>query len=249
MFFILLLLLRVPFLSNVNHGIQAFFARAGTGVGESIQSITKQNTEVAKERDYYQNLAAKLAIEQSQLEQLTRDVQEMQSLLDYTQTAPYKAVAARVIARSDKGAHTMLLDKGEVDGVRPRLAVVVENGHMIGFIDSVRKNSSTVVLLQHEISRIPSMIIGTNETIGLVEGQGGFLLHMQFIPQRIVLESSDIVVTSGLDGVFPKGLVLGSIESIEKDVTAAFQEAFVQPFYDSAVFTNVLILDPFQEVL
>ena len=48
---------------------------------------------------------------------------------------------------------------------------------------------------------------------------------------------------------FPQGLVIGVIQSVEKNVTSAFQEAFVQPIYDPDEFTNVLVLDPFSEDL
>lgn len=246
---IILLILQIPALSGISHGIQSGFTRIGTTLNNAFNRLTKSENQLIIERDNYQALAAELAVDQAKLQQLERDVREMQALLEYKESAPYKEIASRVIARSEAGQHTILIDKGEVDGVRPRLAVVVENGHMIGFIDSVRKNSSTVVLLEHEASKIPSMILNTDETIGLIEGKEGFLLRMGFIPQRIELKESDVVVTSGLDGVFPQGLIIGAIESIEKNETAAFQEAFIQPFYDPNEFTNVLILDPFSEEL
>ena len=161
--------------------LQAGFVRTGTSFKTAYERLTRSQNELIVERDSYKEQAAALTIDQARLHQLERDVQEMQQLLEYKESAPYEAIASRIIARSEAGEHTVLIDKGTVDGIRPRLAVVVNDGHMIGFIESVRKNSSTVILLEHEASKIPSQILGIDETIGLVEGREGFLLRMGFI--------------------------------------------------------------------
>ena len=243
------LLSKVPFISTIFHGVQSSFVSVGTSLNNALGRVTRNENEFIEQRDYYQALASDLAIDQSRLNQLERDVEEMEALLSYTETVPYKSIAARVIARSPQGIHTMTVDKGIVDGVKENLAVVIENGHMIGYISKVKQHSSVIKLLQHPDSKSPAMLIGTQETSGLVEGQGGFLLHMDFIPQRIELRPNDVVVTSGLDGVYPQGLVIGAIDSIIKNETAAFQESFIQPFYDANTYTNVLILDPFENEL
>lgn len=243
----LLLLNRIPAVSNVTHAIQGTLANAGTTFSKAVGRLTKSQNELMIERDYYRDLAAGLSVDQARMAQMERDIQEMQSLLEYTKTSPYQSIAARIVARSGEGEHSVIIDKGEVDGIQPQFAVIVENGHMVGYVEEVRLNTSTVMLLRSENSHVPAMIIGTEETIGIIEGQGGFLLHMDFIPQRIQITESDAVVTSGLDGIFPQGLVIGIVESVAKNETAAFQEAFVEPFYDPDNFTNVLILDPLQE--
>lgn len=246
---LLVAIFQIPALSGIAQRIQSGFVRVGTGVGKTYDRLTRSENALIVERDRYREQAAELAIDQAEFSQLKQDIEEMQALLAYKQTAPYETIASKIIARSEAGEHTILIDKGEVDGVRERLAVVVEDGHMIGYVASVRRNTSTVILLEHESSNVPVKIIGSDETIGLVEGQGGFLLHMGFIPQRVEIAESDVVVTSGLDGIFPQGLVIGLVDSVEKNATAAFQEAFVRPLYDADDFTNVLILDPFNREL
>ena len=243
------LLSRIPFLSGPTEFVQGIFVHIGTSISGAIGRLTKSENQVILERDYYQKLAGDLAVDQSKVEQLEKDVDEMQALLSYTKTSPYSSIAARVIARSEEGVHTIVVNKGTNDGVQPKFAVIVENGHMIGYVQSVTKTSAKVLLLENEESRVPGMIIGTDETVGLVEGQGGYLLHMAFIPQRVELEEGAVVVTSGLDGIFPKGIVIGAISSVEKNVTSSFQDAFIEPFYDPDEYTNVLILNPFAENL
>lgn len=242
---ILVAVFQIPVLSGIANRIQSGFVRIGTGASKTLGRLTRSENALIVERDRYREQAASLSLDQAEFFQLQQDVEEMQALLAYKESAPYEAIASKIIARSEAGKHTILIDKGEVDGVRKRLAVVVEDGHMIGYVSSVRRNTSTVTLLEHESANVPAKIIGADETIGLVEGQGGFLLHMGFIPQRVDITESDVVVTSGLDGIFPQGLVIGLVDSVEKNATAAFQEAFVRPLYNADDFTNVLILDPF----
>lgn len=237
---------QVSFIAKGTHRAQSMLFAIGRSIGSWIEGITTSKGKLIEEKSYYQDLSADLATDHSHIEQLENDLLELQSLLGYQEYSPYHSTAARVIARSEKGENTFLVDKGSVDGVREGLAVIVEDGHMLGSVVEVHEHTSRVRQLNHRDSDIPAMILGTDETIGIVEGQEGYLLHMDFIPQRSEIQLSDVVVTSGLDGILPQGLILGVIDSILKDETAPFQEAFVRPIYDASAYSNVLIVDPFE---
>lgn len=243
---VFLLLNQISFVAKGTNRVQSFLFSIGTSIGSWFEGMTTSKGKLIDENAYYRDLAGDLALDHASLEQLENDLFELQSLLGYQEYTPYRSIAARVIARSEKGENTFLLDKGTADGIRVGLAVVVEDGHMLGSIIEVHEHTATVRQLNHRNSDIPAMILDTGETIGVVEGQEGYLLHMDFIPQRSEIHLSDVVVTSGLDGILPQGLVLGVIDSIIKDETAPFQEAFIRPIYDAESFTNVLIVDPFE---
>lgn len=243
---LLVLLFRISVFSNLLHGVLNISSSASTSVYRAIGRLTKSENALILERDEYQELAANLAVDQTHLDELERQVEELSSLLSYKESVPYDVIVAKIVLRSELGGQTILIDKGHIDGIQENFAVTVENGHMVGYISSVQKNTATVTLLQSEQSRIPAKIVGKEETNGIAVGQEGFLLNMDFVPQRVNMQEADIIVTSGLEGRYPQGLVLGAVKTVHKDVTEAFQHADIQPFYDVNNYSTVLIINPYQ---
>lgn len=221
---------------------------AGSTIGQFYHRTFTTKDDLRAQRDHFQELAGNLAVEQSYIDRLERDVAELQTLLTYSVQLSYTSIPSRVLARSVGTGHQILLDRGSRDGVREQMAVTVADGHMIGYTSSVAAHTSVVTLLKNVQSKVPVAILGETRTIGLAEGQDGFLLHMNFIPQSEHIEVGDVVVTSGLDGNLPSGLVIGVIHEVIRDETANFQEALIEPIYEADAFSNVLILDPLAEL-
>jgi rod shape-determining protein MreC len=245
---VFIILNQIPVAAKATQRVQIIFTSIGSGFSNIYKSITSNKSEIQEERDYFQQMASELAIDTAYISQLEKDIQELKILIAYQDSIPYKSTSSKVIARSGEGEHTFLVNKGIVDGMREGLAVVIEDGHLIGIIQEARKHSSIVRKLQSPESKIPVSILGTEGTSGLVNGQDGFLLNMGFIPQEIDIQEFNIVITSGLDGILPNNLLIGVVESISQEETASFKEALIQPIYDIDQYTNVLILDPLSDV-
>ena len=103
--------------------------------------------------------------------------------------------------------------------------------------------TSTIRLIEDNQTRIPISILGQDDTSGLLIGEGGFLLHMEYVPQDRELNIGDAVVTSNLHERIPDNLLIGTIYEIIKEETASFQEALIEPIYQSSTYSNVLIID------
>lgn len=243
-----LIINKIPAVSSATEKLQSSFTNIATTFSKIQQSFTSNKYELKEERDYYQNLSSELAIDNAYLDQLEKDIEELKILIAYQDSIPYKSIASKIIARSSEGEYTFLINKGIVDGVREGLAITIEDGHLIGIVEEARKHSSIVRKLQSPESKAPASILGEEKTSGLVSGQEGFLINMSFIPQEIDIEEFDIVVTSGLDGILPKNLLIGVVESVIQEETASFKEALIQPIYDVDQYTNVLILDPLADI-
>ena len=247
---VLVLIVLVTFtpLNNTMSSIQSSFYWVGQNIGSTWRRVfTSENSTQNKLKKAEESLNA-LAVEKSYLESLESQVQELQSLLGYQQEINKKAIPAKIIARSIDSTNEILIDKGADDGIRQELAVIVGNGHMIGKILEVQKNSSKVLLLKDPGSKIATKILGAQSTMGLVEGDGGFLLKMSYIPQSYTVKEGDMVVTSGLDGHIEPGLVVGIINEVIRVDTSQFVEAHIEPIVDPRNYSNVLVIDPIFEI-
>ncbi len=134
-----------------------------------------------------------------------------------------------------------MINKGEDDGVKEGMAVLSE-GFLIGHIKEVDKKNSKVVLLVDPDFSTPVLIQNSN-TSGLLKGQLGFGLLLEKVPQNISLETGDTITTSGLGGVFPKGLVIGQVEEVFKQSNTIFQSATIKTAIDFSKLNQVFILN------
>jgi rod shape-determining protein MreC len=146
---------------------------------------------------------------------------------------------ASVIARTPDGWHSFFtINIGSQDGVSAKMAVITAEG-LIGKIKEVSPFSSTVQILTDvdRTNRISAIVDGDEAAFGLIEGYDPETKKLLFkkIPSNITLEVGATVVTSGLGGIFPRGLVIGSITEVQADEYGATQMAIVEPsanFYD-----------------
>lgn len=231
-------------IARITKSAQGWLSAVGTSIGQFYNNTFTTKDDLRAELVYYQDLSSELAVDQAHLVQLESDVAELQSLLDYQQANESKTIPARILARSTDEDKTILIDQGAAQGVRANMAVIIENGHLIGYTGEVSAQTSQVILLENIESNIAATILGGSQTLGLVSGQDGFLLEMSYIPQDEVFDVDDIVITSGLAGHFPRGLIIGAIEEVIQNETSAFKSARIRPIYDHREYSNVLIVDP-----
>jgi hypothetical protein len=115
---------------------------------------------------------------------------------------------------------------------------------LVGRVDTLEESTSTVLLLNDQASSA-SALLGTSRLNGVVRGSTSGELVMDFIPQGPTFAVGEVVLTSGLGGRFPKGIVIGTIESIETQANAVFQKALVDPSVDFGSLELVLVITNF----
>ena len=191
-----------------------------------------------------------LSVDRAELEILRKENENLKLMIGYFSNSSQEIkslnIAARVIAREINPMQSnVVIDKGSNDGVKEGYPAIVENGIVIGKITSVRKYFSTITLLSDAQSRIGSTILGNSETIGIVQGSGGSLLHFKYIPKNSELAVNMPVVTSGIDQNVKSGLIIGIVNSVIDDGSSPFKEAIIQPPVDYRVYSYVTIIpDP-----
>lgn len=239
-----LLLRGIAVIGRAFHPIEHGFVVIGTHLGNVISRVTRSEDSTSALLATCEEQLRTTTAHEAKLLQNAKNVEELETLLGYSQETNTTKILAHIISRSLPDNATISINKGEADGVAVGNAVVIGEGHLLGVVTEVQDGSSSVRLTQSRASKIPAAILGQTRTIGLVEGQQGSVLHMQYIPEDAVIQAGDLVVTSALEGNLPYGIVIGIVTNVTKEDTAPFLEALVEPVYDARTWTNVLVVIP-----
>jgi rod shape-determining protein MreC len=165
----------------------------------------------------------------------------LRKLLDIKGDVKHRAVVARVIDK-DRTAlfKTLLIDKGTVEGLRVGLPVLADQG-VVGRIIETAWHSSRVLLLIDDNSNIDALI-QRSRTQGILQGAGSAGCHLKYISRVEDVRTGDVVLSSGLAGVFPKGLLLGVVSEVSRKEGGLFQKIDVSPAVDFGKLEEVMAL-------
>ncbi|MFL8937778.1 rod shape-determining protein MreC [Rossellomorea oryzaecorticis] len=185
---------------------------------------------------------------ETQVRDLKQDNEELRDVLKKKEDLrSYDTVQATVIARNpDHWQELITIDKGEVNGIKSDMAVISAAG-LIGKVKSVNEFSSTVELIStnNTKNRISTVIQGKQDINGWIEGYDSDKkeILVKRIPNDLKVEKGSKVITSGLGGVFPKGLVVGEVKEVKPDQYGLTQTAYVKPAADFYHLEHVMVID------
>jgi rod shape-determining protein MreC len=184
-----------------------------------------------------------------EVQALERDNQELRDILGITETIrDYTPIHATVNGRSPElWIEQITINKGKQHGVRPNMAVRTADG-MIGKIKTAYQFTSTVQLLSgFDINNRVSVLIQGEENsepvYGLIEGYDQEKKALLLTVKSAELKEDQLVVTSGLGGVFPQGLPIGEIETVEMDPYGLTNIAYVKPAANLHEISHVIVVD------
>jgi rod shape-determining protein MreC len=173
--------------------------------------------------------------------EIDKSNQRLRSLLDFKKDVQFDLIAAEVIARdSAPWIETITINKGFVDNVRKNYPVVVHEG-IVGQVTFVTHHSARVLLLIDHTSAIDSLIRRTR-TRGIIKGDSQGRFKFQYVVRKENVQLGDMVVSSGFDGVYPKGLEIGTVYEFFKKGGDMFQDVYVQPSVDFEKLEEVFVL-------
>jgi len=210
-----------------------------------LRDLRQRNAEL--EEQY-----AQLLIENVALKEAVQENIKLRALLNFREQHPGfqfvgGEVKARVIGRDPSNfLRYLIIDAGKAQGVEEGMSVVVPRG-LVGRIQSVGSNWAKVLLITDPRSSV-SVLSQTSRATGQVQGLVDGDLVMKYISQEKVINEGDIVLTSGLGGNLPKGLVVGQITAVEQQDSDLFQQATVRPTVDFDRLEKVLVIAAFEPV-
>lgn len=195
-----------------------------------------------------EDLKAKLeesSVDRSMLNGLKEENDLLKKELNFSKENKFKTIVAKIITGvSDSLSKSVVINQGQDAGLEEGMAVVAENGVMVGKIYGVYDNYSKVLLLTDNKSKVAATIQNLDRTVGLVEGQFGLSFSMTNIPQDQAIKSGDLVVTSGLEGKIPKNLLIAKIDSVNQVESEIFKTALLAPIVSLDDLSYVMVIAP-----
>jgi len=232
----------IPLLEEVTFGAFAEVQRiASTAIGGMRTSWTDYVAlqEVRSENARLRDEVARLRVGLQQERALAQRARSLEGILELRTSVELATVAATVIAGgASPDFRTITIDKGSAEGLRPNMAVIVPGG-VVGRIVTPTARASKVQLLIDR-NAAAGALIERSRAHGVVEGTGGGL-RMNYVSGLADVQVGDTVVTSGIDGIYPKGFAIGQIESVERG-SSGFGAIVVRPVVDSSSVEAVLVV-------
>lgn len=220
------------------------FQKASTSSIRFVRDIWRHYfimVNVAKENDNYQKALNKAFEDNIQLKELKLSNSRLRNLLNFEKTITDRVLSAEVIGKDPSPwFKTVLIDKGKKDGVETGMAVVVPKG-IAGQVTDVSANYSKVLLIIDHNSAVDALA-QNDRARGIIKGGMAGQCLFKYVLRKHDIEIGDIVISSGLDGVFPKGLAVGYVSAVLKPKSGIFQEVTVIPYVDFEKLEEVLIV-------
>lgn len=164
----------------------------------------------------------------------------LQELLDLKGRVPGRSVSADVIGNSaSTWFRSLTIDKGEKDGIRKGMAVISPKG-IVGQIVTVASRSAEVLLITDNSSGV-DVISQRSRARGIVSGSLDIGTVMQYVKRDEDIEEGDRLITSGLDGIFPKGLLVGTVGKVRRETHGHFQHVQVTLAFNPSRIEEVLV--------
>lgn len=196
--------------------------------------------ETARRNDQLQEENRSLRAALSNLEEVSLENRRLRRLLEFRDEQAVTAVPARIIAEdASSWFRTVVIDKGSEDGVLEGLPVVAAEG-VVGRVVRSGPGQARVLLITDASSALAGLV-QHNRARGVCRGQGE-TLAFDFVLRQEEIKIGDRVVTSGMGGVFPKGLVIGLVSSLSRPEFSLFQSIEVTPVVDFSHLEEVLVL-------
>lgn len=232
-----------PVLQAVAFGLIAEIQRAGAGVLDAAGSLWSGYVDLRAVSDENARLRQQLADAQIRLQQeraLAQRSGELAALLDLRGRVALETTAAGVIAAAaTPDFRTVTLDKGTSAGLRPDMAVLAPAG-VVGRVIVPSARAAKVQLLIDRNAAVGALVERTRAQ-GVALGTGEDTLRLDYVLATADVKVGDVVTTSGIDGIYPKGFVIGRVEYVER-AGNAFREIRIQPAVDFTSLEDVLVV-------
>jgi len=219
----------------------------------NIFASIEENRYVKEEYRRLRDLTTELQNQLVDKEELSQENERLKGLLAFKEQNPDLTVyGARVIGKSPGNwFNTLIIDRGSEDGVAVDMAVITDKG-LVGRVIEVGGRWAKVLSIIDSQSAV-SAIAQRSRDNGTLQGDttlydGEGLCRMVYLPQDATVREGDIVITSGLGDIFPKGLLIGTVVGVENEPFAVYKTALIQPGVDFERLEEVLVVGDTDEL-
>jgi rod shape-determining protein MreC len=199
-----------------------------------LVGVRRQNLELRRQLEEYKQREVRFHEAQQALTRL-------EALLDLKRQVALPVIGARIIAYDPSlWSRAALIDQGRAQGVKDGMPVLAPQG-IVGRVVEVYAQYAKVMLIVDRKSGADAMIQRTRVR-GILKGMGGNRCSLEFVPKNADVRVGDLVLASGLVGLYPKGLVFGKVTEANKNDPGVFQKIEVTPGADLSALEEVLVV-------
>jgi len=194
-----------------------------------------------KENDILKRKLAETIYDVNQCREKEYSNERFRKLLDFKTVSGLNAISAEVIGKDPSQWYkSLVIDKGSAEGVTTGLPVVVPEG-IVGQVIDASNHYAKVLLIIDSTSAVDALVQQTRAH-GIIKGDSKNRCLLNYVSRKEIVGIGDSVVSSGLDGVFPKGFLIGKVTDIVLSKSGIFQEIEVSPFVDFNKIEEVLVV-------
>ena len=212
--------------------------QGNTSYFDDLEKVKSENEELKKKN-------SQLEMQVRELEVLKADNKTLQEYMNLTQKyVEYSTIPANVITRdvSNYGSN-IIIDVGSDDGIRENMTVIADKG-LVGYVLSVTSNTAKVQVIIDSASTVSCNLTTSNESIickGTLDNNQN--LRATYIPTSAELIQGDTVTTSGLGGIYHRGIFIGTVKEIVTTSNVTDRYAVIEPAVDFSKLETVLVIN------
>ena len=234
---------RFLFLEKPVLAVSGFFERTINGAFNAVDSVWtryvflvgthRENVRLAEELN-------RLRLENQLANELLVENERLRTALNFKKLHPPSAIVVQVIGKTmSPASSTVTINKGSADGIEPGLPVITASG-IVGRVQSVLAGTAKVILLTDPACTL-AVRVQRNREDGLLEGK---LSHcaLKYVSYYADVQEGDLLVTSGLDGIYPKGLPVATVVKVKKHEASPFQSVEAEPVVRFSKLEEALVL-------
>ncbi|MBS1816302.1 MAG: rod shape-determining protein MreC [Acidobacteria bacterium] len=233
----------VPLLETATFGVFSEVQRGASSVLNGVAGAWNGYVALRGVRAENESLRRQLADAQLQIQQqraLVDRTRSLESLLQLQSGVDLQTTAAQIIgSAASPDFRTVTIDKGSADGITTDMAVLAPNG-VVGRVVVAGRRTSRVQLLVDR-NAAAGAIVERSRAQGVVVGAGEDRLHLEYVSDVSDVAVGDILVTSGIDGIYPKGFIIGTVDAVEKN-GVAYRTISIRPAINFSSLEDVLIV-------
>lgn len=227
------------FFYSVSSPIQKLFWGIGDRVSDFLSAVF-QAEDFKKENEKLKIELQEVLTELNYLRESRKENQILREGLEIGLQREFRLIISEVVGK-DLTQDSILVDRGFRDGVLKDMPVITQQKALLGRVAEVYDKFSRVLLISSKKSSFDARI-SESDISGVVKGQGGAELRLEFIPQDKEVKEGDLIVSSSLGGIYPSGLIVGLVKDIEKSDLEPFQRAELSPFFDIKNLEKIFIV-------
>jgi rod shape-determining protein MreC len=207
-------------------------------LGQSVRDLGQLQSDNARLRAEVDRLSQEAVL----VPELQRENAQLRAELGFSRdNSQFHWITAHLLGYDPSNLiQAAILDQGSRSGVAVGMTVVTPGG-LVGQVIQVTPNTSKILLIT-DVSSSVDALVQSNRAKGVVNGARTARLTMTYIPQSDKVQTGDRVVTSGLGGIYPSGLLVGTVTDVRQNDVELFQTALVEPAVDFGRLEDVMII-------